>query len=257
MLCSIHKEPAKHYCNSCLQIICEKCKEAELHDNHEILSLKQGALILRKKIDQSISNRILSNEILCNYILEFKKRKLLLLSSQQNTTDKLNDTINSIIDILLLRKNSLIDEINNKFDESQNRLKKAEKSWSQKEKIIYEINNLYKRKDKNHLFLYTKFIIGGIKLLDQKITRNKLEIFSNLSECIFLEFPFKNLTNKLNDNKYSKKEEDNGRNETILEKSDEKRNTKIKIFNKEDLKLSFSENFNIGKKGWLSIENEK
>ena len=256
ILCQIHKEPAKYYCNNCLQIICEKCEENELHNNHEIISLKQGVLIIRKKIDQAISNQILSNEVLCNYILKLKTRKLSLLKSREITEDKLKNTIHSIIDTLLLRKKNLIDEINQKFDESQNILKKAENNWRQKEKIIYEINKLYEQKNKNNLFLYTKFIMGGIKLLDQKITRKKLEIFNNLSECIFLEYPLNNVTNKINDNKYNKKEDDNEKNLTIFGKSDEKNNTKIKIFNKEDLIISFTGNFIIGNKGWLSIEYE-
>ena len=92
------------------------------------------------------------------------------------------------------RRDFLINEINQKFNEQRQKIEDAESDWCCKEDITEKMLQFYN--DKNDTFLLTnsKFIMEGLRKLNEKLTFTELEIYNNIGTDLTIELPLKPIT---------------------------------------------------------------
>ena len=189
--CKEHQRNYEGFCKVCNVLICPSCSMFGSHKKHDVLTLKQGAMFIRREIDNGMLKGLLKKETCETKILAIRENGLIIEKSKTETVQKLESIFKGIIHCLKARRDFLINEINEKFNEQRQKIEDAETDWCCKEDIIEKMTQFYN--DKNDVFLLTnsKFIMEGLRKLNEKLTFTELEIYNNIGTDLEIEFPLK------------------------------------------------------------------
>ena len=185
--CKEHERPYEGLCKQCEVVICPSCVMFGNHKKHDIVSLKEGSLYLRREIDKVIFKGLLKKEVCESQILEIHEQNLLMEKAKAETVRKLEMVFKEIIKTLKQRKATLINEIVDRFNEEKEKIDKAEYNWMFKQDISEKLNMFYN--ETNHAFVLTnsKFIMEGIRKLAEPVQYTELAIYNALDTDFVLE----------------------------------------------------------------------
>jgi hypothetical protein len=154
------------------------------HKKHDVLSLKQGAMYIRKSIDNQLVKGVLKKEFSEEKLLKIKENGLIMEKEKAETVKKIEAIFKGITDTLKNRKEFLINEINNKFDEERQKIDSAENEWSYKLDLSEKLNQFLNDKNDAFVLANTKFIMDGLRKLNEKITFNELNVYNNIDTSL-------------------------------------------------------------------------
>ena len=80
--CPAHDRAYEGFCKLCTVIVCPSCVMFGNHKKHDILTLKQGAMFIRREIDSAMFKGLLKKETSESKILFERERLVLLLLSE-------------------------------------------------------------------------------------------------------------------------------------------------------------------------------
>ena len=194
------------------------------HKKHDVLSLKQGAMYLRKAIDEQIFRGVFKKEFCETKMLKIKENRLLMEKAKAETIQKIEECFRGIIQALIARKNVLIQEILQKFDVEKQKIENADNDWGVKQDISEKLLDFFDEKNDSYILANSKFIMEGLRKLNEPISFNELDVYNNIDNSLII--------NTVNQNG----EEEN------------------KEFAMEDLLEAFSEYITIGKPNLLQYK---
>ena len=257
--CPEHQRQYEGFCKLCYVVVCPSCVMFGAHKKHDILTLKQGAMFIRREIDNGMSKGLLKKEATETKILSIRENGLIIEKSKTETVQKLEATFKGIIHCLKARKELLINEINQKFNEQRQKIEDAESDWCCKEDIIEKMTQFNNEKNDAFLLSNSKFIMEGLRKLNEKLTFTEIEIYNNIGTDLKIELPLKHLTtnnddkedkeekeDEKNEDKNNEKNEENIQQQNIMETEGSKNNSKggepekVKVFSLDDIIDAFS-----------------
>ena len=223
-ICHDHERAYEGLCKTCNVIICPSCVMFGNHKKHDVLSLKQGAMYLRKAIDEQIFRGVFKKEFCETKMLKIKENRLLMEKAKAETIQKIEECFRGIIQALIARKNVLIQEILQKFDVEKQKIENADNDWGVKQDISEKLLDFFDEKNDSYILANSKFIMEGLRKLNEPISFNELDVYNNIDNSLVI--------NTVNQNG----EEEN------------------KEFAMEDLLEAFSEYITIGKPNLLQYK---
>jgi hypothetical protein len=223
-ICHEHERAYEGLCKTCNVIICPSCVMFGNHKKHDVLSLKQGAMYLRKAIDEQIFRGVFKKEFCETKMLKIKENRLLMEKAKAETIQKIEECFRGIIQALIARKNVLIQEILQKFDIEKQKIENADNDWGVKQDISEKLLDFFDEKNDSYILANSKFIMEGLRKLNEPISFNELDVYNNIDNSLII--------NTVNQNG----EEEN------------------KEFAMEDLLEAFSEYITIGKPNLLQYK---
>ena len=102
-------------------------------------------------------------------------------------------TFKGIVHCLKARRDFLINEINQKFNEQRQKIEDAEGDWCCKEDIIEKMGQFYNDKNDAFILSNSKFIMEGLRKMNEKLTFTELEIYNNIGTDLIIDYPLKPL----------------------------------------------------------------
>jgi len=186
-ICREHNRNFEGLCKTCECVICPSCVMFGKHKKHDVLSLKQGAMYIRKSIDSQLVKGILKKEFSEEKLLQIKENSLVMEKEKAETVKKIEAIFKGIIDTLRNRKEFLINEINNKFDDERQKIDTAENEWSYKLDLSEKLNQFLNDKNDAFVLANTKFIMDGLRKLNEKITFNELNVYNNIDTSLKID----------------------------------------------------------------------
>jgi len=189
--CKEHQRIYEGFCKVCNVLICPSCSMFGSHKKHDVLTLKQGAMFIRREIDNGMFKGLLKKETSETKILSIRENGLIIEKSKTETVQKLEATFKGIVHCLKARRDFLINEINQKFNEQRQKIEDAESDWCCKEDITDKMIQFYKDKNDSFLLANSKFIMEGLRKLNEKLTFTELEIYNNIGTDLTIELPLK------------------------------------------------------------------
>lgn len=186
-LCEEHERPYEGMCKQCESVICPSCVMFGNHKKHDIVSLKEGSLYLRREIDKTIFKGQLKKEFSESKVLEVHERNLLLEKTKADTVKKLEMIFKEIINTLKQRKCNLINEIIDKFNVEKEKIDNAECDWMYKQDICEKLNMFFNEQNHSFLLINSKFIMEGLRKLEEPIQFTELSIYNALNTDFVLE----------------------------------------------------------------------
>ena len=183
-ICREHNRNFEGLCKTCECVICPSCVMFGKHKKHDVLSLKQGAMYIRKSIDNQLVKGVLKKEFSEEKLLKIKENGLIMEKEKAETVKKIEAIFKGITDTLRNRKEFIINEINNKFDEERQKIDSAENEWSYKLDLSEKLNQFLNDKNDAFVLANTKFIMDGLRKLNEKITFNELNVYNNIDTSL-------------------------------------------------------------------------
>ena len=116
--------------------------------------------------------------------MKIKENGLIMEKEKAETVKKIEAIFKGITDTLKNRKEFLINEINNKFDEERQKIDSAENEWSYKLDLSEKLNQFLNDKNDAFVLANTKFIMDGLRKLNEKITFNELNVYNNIDTSL-------------------------------------------------------------------------
>ena len=202
--CKEHQRTFEGFCKLCNVLICPSCSMFGSHKKHDVLTLKQGAMLIRREIDNGMFKGLLKKETSETKILAIRENGLIIEKAKTETVQKLEATFKGIIHCLKARRDFLINEINQKFNDQRQKIEDAEGDWCCKEDIIEKMNQFYNDKNDSFLLANSKFIMEGLRKLNEKLTFTELEIYNNIGTDLTIELPLKPIPTNNDENSGSK-----------------------------------------------------
>ena len=80
--CPSHDRAYEGFCKLCTVVVCPSCVMFGAHKKHDILTLKQGAMFIRREIDTAMFKGLLKKETykLLKFVYLSQKRNKILLN---------------------------------------------------------------------------------------------------------------------------------------------------------------------------------
>ena len=149
---------------------------------------------------------------------------------------------------LKARRDFLINEINQKFNEQRQKIDDAEGDWCCKEDIIEKMGQFYNDKNDTFLLSNSKFIMEGLRKMNEKLSFTELEIYNNIGTDLIIDFPLKPLqTNTNNEDGQGSQPQTQGNNiETEGSMGINENEQKGKIYSLNDIIEAFSNYMTLG-----------
>ena len=161
------------------------------HKKHDVLTLKEGAMFIRREIDKGMSTVLLKKETSESKILSIRENGLIIEKSKTETVQKIENSFKGLVHCLKARRDFLINEINEKFNEQRQKIEEAETDWCYKEDITEKLLQFYNDKNNSFLLANSKFIMEGLRKLNEKLTFTELEVYNNIGTDLVIELPLK------------------------------------------------------------------
>ena len=80
--CPSHDRAYEGFCKLCTVIVCPSCVMFGSHKKHDILTLKQGAMFIRREIDTAMFKGLLKKETSETKILSIRENGLIIEKSK-------------------------------------------------------------------------------------------------------------------------------------------------------------------------------
>lgn len=93
---------------------------------------------------------------------------------------KIDETFKKIINLLKQRKANLSDEILEKFGEEKDKILFEEEKWVEKQDISERLIGLLSDKTPENLLLNSKYIMEGIRTLNEKLEFKEIKVYNDL-----------------------------------------------------------------------------
>lgn len=253
--CPEHQRNYEGFCKICKVVICPSCVMFGSHKKHDVLTLKQGAMFIRREIDNGMFKGLLKKDFSETKILAIRENGLIIEKSKTETVQKIEGTFKGINHALKERKNFLISEINQKFNEQRKKIEDAESDWCCKEDISEKMTQFFNDKNDSFLLANSKFIMEGLRKLNEKLSFTELEIYNNISTDLNIELPLKHLpTGTVTGTEESQLPTEGGEKKAGNKKNEEQQgellstgtNGKIKTYSLDDIIEAFSNYMTLG-----------
>lgn len=150
------------------------------HQKHDILSLKEGAMFLRECINSQMKKGTLKKEFSESHLLEIREYHLRLEKFKNETVKKIDECFKQIIATLKKRKNELISEVLDKFNAERDHVMSDESTWIDKQDISERLLSLMNEHNDQNLLMNSKFIMDGIRRLNEKLDFKEIKIHNDL-----------------------------------------------------------------------------
>ena len=242
--CKEHQRNYEGFCKICNVVICPSCSMFGTHKKHDVLTLKHGAMFIRREIDNGMFKGLLKKETSETKILTIRENGLIIEKSKTETVQKLEATFKGIVHCLKARRDFLINEINQKFNEQRQKIEDAESDWCCKEDITEKMLQFYNDKNDSFLLTNSKFIMEGLRKINEKLTFTELEVYNNIGTDLIIELPLKSINDE-NDIKSQNPTQGNNI-ETEGSASNNGEQGKTKIYSLDDIIEAFSNYMTLG-----------
>ena len=245
--CKEHQRNYEGFCKICNVLICPSCVMFGSHKKHDVLTLKQGAMLIRREIDNGMFKGLLKKETTETKILSIRENGLIIEKSKTETVQNLETTFKGIVHCLKARRDFLINEINQKFNEQRQKIEDAESDWCCKEDITEKMTQFYNDKNDTFLLANSKFIMEGLRKLNEKLSFSELEIYNNIGTDLTIEFPLKPIPTGENENGSQPQVPTQGNNiETDRSGSNNGEPGNVKVYSLDDILEAFSNYMKLG-----------
>lgn len=99
------------------------------HKKHDVTSLKEGVVYLRDIVAKQLKRGSLRKDFTESHVLEIREYHFKLEKFKNDTIKKIDDIFKDLITTLKSRKNNLINNLSDKFNEEKQRVLKDENKW--------------------------------------------------------------------------------------------------------------------------------
>jgi len=117
-------------------------------------------------------------------ILEIREYSLRLEKYKNETVKKIDDAFKKLINLLKYRKANLSNEILAKFGQEIDKVLFEEGRWVEKQDISERLLNLLSEKISVNLLINSKYIMEGIKTLNEKLEFKEMKIYNDLDTSL-------------------------------------------------------------------------
>jgi len=117
-------------------------------------------------------------------ILEIREYSLRLEKYKNETVKKIDEAFKKIINLLKNRKGNFSNEILEKFGEEKNKILFEEGRWIDKQEIAERLLNLLSEKSPTNLLINSKYIMEGIRILNEKQSFKEMKVFNDLETSL-------------------------------------------------------------------------
>jgi hypothetical protein len=169
------------------RIICASCVLFGPHQKHDILSLKDGAEYLRDNIHLQLKRGTLKKEFSESHLLEIREYHLRMEKYKNDTVKKVDEIFKEIITTLKKRKNELITDILEKFTNERDKILGEENLWIDKQDISERLLSLMNDPDDQNILVNSKFIMGGIRKINEKLSFKEIKVYNDLDTSLTVE----------------------------------------------------------------------
>lgn len=187
--CKEHSRPFEGLCKGCEVIICPSCVMFGKHKKHDVLSLKQGAMYIRRAIDNAMQKGLLKKEFTESKVLSIRENGLIVEKTRTDTVREIEEKFKKIAKTLKERRDFLINEINIKFEMQKQKIDEAESDWCCKEDVSKKLSQLLEDKNDALLLANSKFILDGLRKITEKVDFCELEIYNNIDTNLVVDYP--------------------------------------------------------------------
>jgi hypothetical protein len=149
--------------------------------------MKDGSEYLRDSIHDQLKRGNLKKEYTETHLLEIREYSLRLEKYKNDTVKKIDDLFKEMISTLKKRKNELITEILEKFAYEKNKITREENQWIDKQDITEKLLMFSNDSEDKNLLVNSKFIMDGIRRLNEKLTFKELRIYNDLDTSLKIE----------------------------------------------------------------------
>jgi hypothetical protein len=127
--CELHSRPNEAICKTCECVVCASCVLFGDHKKHDILGLKEGSVYLRDSIHGELKKGTLKKDYTETRLLEIREYHLRLEKYKNDTIKLIEETFKEITNNLKKRKNEIISEALDKFNEEKSKIVVEEEKW--------------------------------------------------------------------------------------------------------------------------------
>ena len=99
------------------------------HKKHDVISLKEGVVYLRDIIAKELKRGTLRKDYTESHVLEIREYHLKLEKFKNDTIKKIDDIFKDLINTLKARRDNLIGNLSEKFNEEKLRVLRDENKW--------------------------------------------------------------------------------------------------------------------------------
>ena len=144
-------------------------------------------MFLRTTIDSQIKLGTLKKEFTETHLLEIREYTLKVEKYKNNTVKKVDEVFKEIITTLKKRKNDLINDVLERFNNEREMITSEENNWIDKQEISDRLLGLSKDVDDISLLANSKFVMEGIRKLNEKLSFKEIKVFNDLDFSLTIE----------------------------------------------------------------------
>lgn len=144
-------------------------------------------MYIRNEIDNQMFKGILKKEYCETHVLEIREYCLQMEKYKAETVKKIEDLFKGLITALKQRKSQLINEILEKFIAEKEKINVAEEQWSEKQEISQRLSGILKEANNSNVLVNSKFIMEGLRRLNEKLQFNELQVFNDIDTSLVIE----------------------------------------------------------------------
>lgn len=117
-------------------------------------------------------------------ILEIREYSLKLEKYKNETVKKIDDAFKKLINLLKDRKGNISNEILEKFSQEKEKVLFQEGRWIEKQDISERLLNLLSDKNSANLLINSKYIMEGIRTLNEKLEFKEMKVYNDLDTSL-------------------------------------------------------------------------
>jgi hypothetical protein len=144
-------------------------------------------MFIRESIHSEIKKGLLKKEFCETHLLEIREYHLRLEKYKSETVKKIDDIFKELIRTLKNRKNELISEVLEKFNEERDKIAADEAYWSEKQDISEKLLSIMNDRDDTKLLMNSKFILDGLRRLNEDLCFKEIRVYNDLDTTLRID----------------------------------------------------------------------
>lgn len=204
--CVDHNKEFEALCISCRYLICSKCTMFNnIHKYHDYKTLEEGYEYINSRIRQIREMKFMDVERIKFNLFKLQELRIKMEKDKNENMLKIESIFDNLLKDISKRKDIVIQNIKNCFDEEISKIKEREIRWETKEIIIKDLLSLQSSQLNENFLINSKNILDGLEFLSEDLSQQTFYPYININnEFIFQvsneKSNFIRIERKINDN---------------------------------------------------------
>ncbi|KAL4488941.1 hypothetical protein ABPG72_005728 [Tetrahymena utriculariae] len=179
-MCQIHNRPFECYSLDENCLICPSCLMFGPNQGNKVCRIEEAAKKLRAKLSEAKDQNILQYERTENILLDIRHTKIECEEKKAQIMKEVELTFSNVIKVLKQRKEDVISELVEHFNQQIEQVYEQESKWVEKQETGAELANLLKEENDLVLIQKSNLILKGIESLKESQQYKQVKILNTL-----------------------------------------------------------------------------